>query len=282
MNLLDIDVLIHSIRTLCEQRGISVNKLAALSELTQSTIDSILKGRSQNPTMKTMDKLARGFGMSSEDFASYVRSRESLISGAEFPELKNSVSVHNAVGEKSIAGESDGVTGETRDETTRDVELETLFTEMARRKDEVERARVVWREAADRVATALHKRIGQIDPDAVTNHTLGPNWLDEIETRHAHATRDVTRLLATLRTALEGLDEIGQGTADAYGYDHVLARLARATLATIETIRGVETARNGWLHQALLGCRNQNSLKTEVITQWIRRVKNERVGGCFC
>ena len=72
-------------------------------------------------------------------------------------------------------------------EDTWDVELETLFTEVAQRKDEMDRARVVWREASDRVATAQNKRIGQ-------------------------------------------------GTADAYGYDHVLARIARNTLAAIEGI----------------------------------------------
>ncbi|MHB1685110.1 MAG: hypothetical protein ACYCYO_20270 [Bacilli bacterium] len=66
---------------------------------------------------------------------------------------------------------------------------------------------------------------------------LGANWLDEIETRHAHAAKDGKRLLTTLRTAIEELDEIGQGTAGATGYDHVLARLARTALATIETIR---------------------------------------------
>lgn len=32
---------------------------------------------------------------------------------------------------------------------TRDMELETLFTEVAQRKDEMDRARVVWREASD-------------------------------------------------------------------------------------------------------------------------------------
>lgn len=254
MNLPDIDVLIHSIRTLCQQRGISVNKLASLSGLTQSTIDSILKGRSQNPTMKTMDKLARGFGMSSEDFASYVRSRESLISGAECPEIKNSVSAHNAVGEKSIAGESDGVAGETRDET-RDVELETLFTEVSQRKGEVDRlrgvrrktphlvlqeewdqAQVAWREATSRALVTLMERTDRNEQEMATKKAFGSSWLDEIETRHAHAARDITRLLKALKTAMKGLDEIGQGTADASGYDHVLARLARTTLAAIETI----------------------------------------------
>ena len=145
------------------------------------------------------------------------------------------VEASNRCRTKSGVGEDDGVVDEMGNET-RDAELETLFTEVAQRKDEMERSRAAWREAADRVAAALHKRIGQIDPDAVTNHTLGPDWPDEIEGRHAHAARDVTRLLAALKTALEGLSEIGQGTADADGYDHVLARIARDTLAAIDRI----------------------------------------------
>ncbi|MHB1629154.1 MAG: hypothetical protein ACYCVB_12415 [Bacilli bacterium] len=143
---------------------------------------------------------------------------------------------------------------------TRDMKLETLFTEVAQCKDEMDRSRAVWREAADRVAAALNKRIGHIDQNTTANHALdqigqdtdvieaehdelavltalGQHWwLAEIEARHAHATRDVTRLLTALRTALEGLEEIGQGTADAHGYDHVLARIARTTLAAIERI----------------------------------------------
>ena len=151
------------------------------------------------------------------------------------------------------------VMDEMRDET-RDVELETLFIEVARRKGEMERARMFWRAATDRMNAALNRRIGYIEQNAATNRALdqigpdvdvseverdvlavltarGPHWwLAEIEAAHAHASGDVTRLLTALRAALEGLDEIGQGTADAYGYDHVLARIARDTLAAIERI----------------------------------------------
>lgn|GEM_PF-5016653 len=69
------------------------------------------------------------------------------------------------------------------------------------------------------MAAALHERIGQIDENTAAKHTLGPDWLDEIEARHAHATRGVTRLLTALRTALEGLEEIAgreQGTTTSW------------------------------------------------------------------
>ncbi|MDR1515955.1 MAG: helix-turn-helix domain-containing protein [Synergistaceae bacterium] len=53
---------------LCEKQGITVNKLATLSGLTQSTIDSILKGKSNNPRFETAEKLATGFNMSLDEF----------------------------------------------------------------------------------------------------------------------------------------------------------------------------------------------------------------------
>jgi transcriptional regulator with XRE-family HTH domain len=53
---------------LCAEQGITVNKLATSSGVTQSTIDSILKGKSNNPRLVTAERLAKGFNMSSEEF----------------------------------------------------------------------------------------------------------------------------------------------------------------------------------------------------------------------
>jgi transcriptional regulator with XRE-family HTH domain len=57
---------------LCEKQGITVNKLATLSGLTQSTIDSILKGKSNNPRLETAEKLAVGFNISLEEFFRHI------------------------------------------------------------------------------------------------------------------------------------------------------------------------------------------------------------------
>ena len=62
----------NKILTLCAEKGLSVNKLATLSGLTQSTVDGILKGRSNNPRIKTMKKLSMGFGIDFADLISYI------------------------------------------------------------------------------------------------------------------------------------------------------------------------------------------------------------------
>lgn len=70
----ETEALIQAIYALCEKKGISVNKLASLSGLRQSTIDSILKGKSKNPRFATVQKLADGFGIPVEEFMYYIDS----------------------------------------------------------------------------------------------------------------------------------------------------------------------------------------------------------------
>ena len=60
--------LIETIQELCLERELSVNKLAKQAGLTQSTVDSILKGKSTSPRMDTIEKLADGFGMDRSEF----------------------------------------------------------------------------------------------------------------------------------------------------------------------------------------------------------------------
>jgi transcriptional regulator with XRE-family HTH domain len=64
------------IQTLCQEKNISVNRLAKLSGLSQSTVASIIDGRSNNPGLATLNKIAKGFGMSLQEFLN-------------FPELNN-------------------------------------------------------------------------------------------------------------------------------------------------------------------------------------------------
>jgi len=45
---------------LCKNKNISVNKLASISGLTQSTVDSIINGKSKNPQLKTILKICYG------------------------------------------------------------------------------------------------------------------------------------------------------------------------------------------------------------------------------
>ncbi|MDI9261295.1 helix-turn-helix domain-containing protein [Alicyclobacillus sendaiensis] len=67
------DALVQAIQTLCEERRLSINALARRAGLRQSTIDSILKGKSRNPKFETLEKIAAGFGMNVDEFSAYVR-----------------------------------------------------------------------------------------------------------------------------------------------------------------------------------------------------------------
>jgi len=53
---------------LCRQRGITINRLANLSGLTQSTVDSILKGKSKSPRLVTLIKISDGLGINICEF----------------------------------------------------------------------------------------------------------------------------------------------------------------------------------------------------------------------
>lgn len=56
------------IHLLCKKKKLSVNKLAKLSNINQSTVAEIIAGRSRYPMMKTIKKLADGFGMTLSEF----------------------------------------------------------------------------------------------------------------------------------------------------------------------------------------------------------------------
>ena len=53
---------------LCQERNISVNKLATISGVTQSTVNNIVSGRNNSTTISTIKKLCDGLDISIEDF----------------------------------------------------------------------------------------------------------------------------------------------------------------------------------------------------------------------
>lgn len=57
------DAVIKRLTALCAERDITVNKLATLSGITQSTVDNLMKGKTGNPKLKTLHKLAIGLDM---------------------------------------------------------------------------------------------------------------------------------------------------------------------------------------------------------------------------
>ena len=59
------------IRQLCKQHNITINRLATMSGLKQSTIDNILRGISKNPQIKTLHKIAITFNMTVSEFLDF-------------------------------------------------------------------------------------------------------------------------------------------------------------------------------------------------------------------
>lgn len=65
------DIYALCIRQLCKDRKITINKLATLAGLKQSTIDNIIRGKSKNPKVRTLHRIANVFGMTLSEFLDF-------------------------------------------------------------------------------------------------------------------------------------------------------------------------------------------------------------------
>lgn len=55
---------------LCKERGITLNKLAIVSGITQSTLNNIMSGRNKSTTVSTIKKICDGIEITVLDFFS--------------------------------------------------------------------------------------------------------------------------------------------------------------------------------------------------------------------
>lgn len=55
---------------LCQEHGISINKLCTISGVTQSTVNNIINGRNNSTTISTIKKLCDGLEITVEEFFS--------------------------------------------------------------------------------------------------------------------------------------------------------------------------------------------------------------------
>lgn len=53
---------------ICNERQITINKLASISCLTQSTIQNIIDGNSKNPKLLTIIRICDGLNITLEEF----------------------------------------------------------------------------------------------------------------------------------------------------------------------------------------------------------------------
>ena len=69
-------IYVRRIRALCAARGISINALAQMSDVKQSTLDNIVRGLTKNPRVKTLHKLALAFNMTLSEFLDFPELNE--------------------------------------------------------------------------------------------------------------------------------------------------------------------------------------------------------------
>ncbi len=65
------EIYVKRIRALCKQRGLTINGLANMSDVKQSTLDNIVRGETKNPRIKTLHKLALAFNMTLAEFLDF-------------------------------------------------------------------------------------------------------------------------------------------------------------------------------------------------------------------
>ena len=65
------DIYVERIKDLCNKRGITINKLANISNVKQSTLDNIVRGITKNPKAKTLHKIANAFNMTLAEFLDF-------------------------------------------------------------------------------------------------------------------------------------------------------------------------------------------------------------------
>ena len=65
------ELYVKRIRSLCAARGIAINRLAAMSDVRQSTLDNIVRGLTKNPRVKTLHKIALAFNMTLAEFLDF-------------------------------------------------------------------------------------------------------------------------------------------------------------------------------------------------------------------
>lgn len=81
------DVLIKRIHMLCDKRKISINKLAAMCGLNQSTLNNIMRGKTKDPQIRTLHRIALGFCMTLSEFLDFPELNEYSFDSANDDDL---------------------------------------------------------------------------------------------------------------------------------------------------------------------------------------------------
>lgn len=69
----------EKIISLAQSKNISINKLAVMSGIRQSTLNSLLKGESNFPRLDTLAKIADALGVSISDFLKNIEDETDIL-----------------------------------------------------------------------------------------------------------------------------------------------------------------------------------------------------------
>lgn len=73
------EAIIKRLTELCNKKNITINKLATLSGITQSTVENVMSGKTKNPKLKTLHKLAIGLDMTVAELLDFPEMNETLF-----------------------------------------------------------------------------------------------------------------------------------------------------------------------------------------------------------
>ena len=77
-------IIANRIVSLCKKRRLSINQLAKMGGMSQSTIDNILHGVSKNPRIQTLHKISLTLNMTLAEFLDYLPDdKDDDIEGSE-------------------------------------------------------------------------------------------------------------------------------------------------------------------------------------------------------
>lgn len=65
--------------SICKERNLTTNKLSTLSGITQSTIQDLITGKSKNPKLKTLHKIAIGLNITLSELLDFEELNETLF-----------------------------------------------------------------------------------------------------------------------------------------------------------------------------------------------------------
>ena len=67
------------INQICEEKNITLNKLATQSGITQATLNHIAKGETTNPTLRTLHRIAVGLDMTVSELLDFELMNETVF-----------------------------------------------------------------------------------------------------------------------------------------------------------------------------------------------------------